>query len=160
MDKSIVHLLKWKIKKDGYLKIKINGSCMEPFITDSEIILVENINNYNDLKSGDIILVYSDNHLRAHRIVSMKKTQIYTKGDNALAFDENIDYKNIIGVIKLDGYNGLNKEILKYFFTKLSYIEGYFFSLHCKNKFPLVKWKTLVKITKKIKAMVLFLLKN
>src|SRR5690554_3475348 len=153
MTNNLVKILKWKIKKDGHIKINIKGSCMEPFIMDSETLLVKNSNN--EFKSGDIVLIYTNESLKAHRITLIKKNKVYTKGDNAFTLDRNHDYLNIIGIIKKSECTTMKDKIFRHIFAKLSFLEGYLFRLHNKGFFPFVKWMVLIKLIKKVKSYII-----
>jgi len=90
------NLAKWKCDKYGMINIHIVGKCMEPLIKHGDVITISKLSC--DPQLGDIVLVYTDNLLKVHRIVYIDNSIVLTKGDNVDCFDRNTDIKNIIGL--------------------------------------------------------------
>jgi len=110
-DIDIVNLMIHAYKKSTKpFKIKVSGNSMTPVIQDGEYIIVK---KSDQLRVGDIILFqYEATKLLVHRIVKIRKTAIYTKGDYAVDI-EIVDKDSIIGrvsdIVKNDCFYPLHK---------------------------------------------------
>lgn len=147
-------IIKRKLKSEPEVRIKIQGSCMEPFILDNQVAIVKSC-DLGDLKIGDIVLLFALDSLRIHRIVHVdyQKTIFYTKGDNALSYDPLLYNTEIIGAVsEIEGSNininnnGRLIKVIAYF----SWKEGYYFNkLQRKNS---SNYKLFMKMHKLIKS--------
>lgn len=108
-------LMIWKLNHDGYLNIDVSGKCMEPMLDDHDKIKIYPISE--KLNLGDVVLIYSPEKCRIHRIVYINSHKVLTKGDNEITFDANRDLTNILGI-----YRGRNK--MKRLLAILSFWEG------------------------------------
>lgn len=53
----------------------------------------------DDLHVGDVVLVRAARGLTAHRVVSISRSRVVTRGDNALVNDEPVDAADVLGRI-------------------------------------------------------------
>lgn len=91
---SELNMMKFMISKFGTISFKCFGECMIPWVYSGQIMIKKYT---NAIKKGDIVLVYSDNFFKVHRVVKIKNNNIITKGDFTVTFDSNNDPNNIIG---------------------------------------------------------------
>ncbi len=96
----------------GYTTFNITSGSMEPTIYIDDYVFVK-LNNKN-IKKGDIITFKKNNTIITHRIVSIDKNTIITKGDNNNVEDEPIKRKDVIGkVIHIGHEYGIYLKIIK-----------------------------------------------
>ncbi len=96
------------LKKDiatigGYTVLEVVSGSMEPTIHVGDYVIVNT--NAKGYKKGDIISFFDDGIIVTHRLVSINKNEIVTKGDANNSEDEPLPANNIIGkyVMKLGG---------------------------------------------------------
>ena len=145
-----LNIAKWKLNKQNYLEIRVNGTCMEPFLYNNQKIIIKKTNQNIDI--GDMVLTNTDGTLTIHRIVYKKNNSILTKGDNLMHFDGNKNIENIIGILCTD--NGYEKKYKK-FLAKISYMEG-----HLNTKYKLKKRKYILRLIKLTRVLRKACLKN
>lgn len=93
---SELNIMKFMINKFGTVPFRCSGECMIPWVHEGKVI----IKKYNkEVKKGDIVLVYSDNFFKIHRVVKVENNTIITKGDFTVTYDSNNDKNNIIGYL-------------------------------------------------------------
>lgn len=88
--------MKFMINKFGTIPFRCSGECMIPWVQDGKVIIKKYI---KEVKKGDIVLVYSDNFFKIHRVVKVENNNIITKGDFTVTYDSNNDKSNIIGYL-------------------------------------------------------------
>ena len=92
-----VNILKKEIVTiNGYVAFDVVSGSMEPTIHIGDMIIVDTkIKKY---KKGDIVTYYdSEGSLVTHRILSINKKEMITKGDNNNIEDKPVAVKNIVG---------------------------------------------------------------
>lgn len=92
-----VELVKKILYKTKKIKTKIYGSSMSPFLKDGDDILIKKV-EISTLKEGDVILYNSNRVLVVHRIISIGKDSIITKGDNSNKKTK-INNNNVLGIV-------------------------------------------------------------
>lgn len=88
----------------GYSVLEVVSGSMEPTIHVGDLIIIDT--SVKDYKENDIVTFYDvKGSFVTHRIISIDKDEMITKGDNNNTEDEPIATKNIIGkyVFKLTG---------------------------------------------------------
>lgn len=84
-----LHRMKLRLMQDGECSIRIKGQCMEPFVFDGDEIIITCCEKY---KTGDLVLISSQNHFCLHRYLGKHKNgAIRTKGDLCYIYDEDSD---------------------------------------------------------------------
>ena len=78
----------------GFRIYKVGSGSMEPTIHVNSLILIKESNNY---KEKDIVTYYDNNSYVTHRIVSVDKDTIITKGDANNTEDKPINKKQVVG---------------------------------------------------------------
>lgn len=115
---SATHLIVDILNGGSTLRVKITGKSMVPFLYGGEIALIKKV-PCSHMHRGDLILFKSfRNALTLHRIIHKKgsngETIFLTKGDAMRAFDEGVQYQNVLGkVYKLEiaDSNGVRRVI-------------------------------------------------
>lgn len=69
---------------------------MSPLIKVDDYVEVVRRDTYFQ---GDIVAVYINNNIYIHRILSLNKGKITTKGDKTFTVDSTVDSKMVIGVV-------------------------------------------------------------
>lgn len=79
MSSPRVLALKAKLRRDGFIEVKLHGRCMEPFLVAGDTARISPVET---VEVGDICLVELESgELALHRIVSMRDDYVLTKGD-------------------------------------------------------------------------------
>lgn len=103
------------MKKDyvnigGYSFFEVISGSMSPTINVGDIIIVK-LNDY--FEQNDIIIYKSENSMITHRVISIEKNKIITKGDSNNTEDSLIEKQDVIGkVIQIIPKVGTIKSIL------------------------------------------------
>lgn len=89
-----------------YKIISIASGSMEPYLNIGDAIIYENIDNYNVLDIGDVIVFRHDGIIVIHRIDSIEeknnKRYFITKGDNNDNVDDyKLEEKDVLGIMRL-----------------------------------------------------------
>lgn len=80
----------------GYTILEVVSDSMYPTIKKGDLIIIDT--KEKDYKSNDIITFYDENKsLVTHRLISIEKEKIQTKGDNNDSLDNRLPIKNIVG---------------------------------------------------------------
>jgi len=80
------------------LSIKMGGSSMWPFIKDGETVVVRRM-RFEDIVTGDVIVVYVNGRMICHRVFRKKHRCIQTKADALTGLDAEISERNILGKV-------------------------------------------------------------
>lgn len=115
---SAIHLLSDVLNDGSTLRVKVTGRSMVPFLCGGEIALIKKV-SCSHLHRGDLILFKSSrNALTLHRIIHKKdsngETTFLTKGDALRAFDEVVQYQNVLGKVyqlEISDSNGIRRVI-------------------------------------------------
>lgn len=98
LHKNLTEIYQQKIKELKNINVTISTGSMRPLIKPGELITCEYKENY---KPGDVIIFFNGSKIIAHRIVQIRKNEIFTQGDNNISPDPLPTTKDhIIGVIK------------------------------------------------------------
>ena len=80
----------------------VRGNSMEPTAYDGDKIMIQPINNYDDLKVGQIVAIVSEDHRHfvVHRIKEIEATSrtIYEQGDNRET-GSYVNFERIKGIV-------------------------------------------------------------
>lgn len=115
-----VHINEYKI-----MRIKAVGNSMIPTIKSDEYVIFEKQKNYS---MNDIILYFSNNQFKIHRIIKLKERNFFTvKGDNE-TYREDIHLDDIIGVLNRNSVLEQNEK--QYLLTVNKYQIKVYFKNH------------------------------
>ncbi len=96
----------------GYTFMNISSGSMEPTIKVKDYVIIK-LNNKN-YKKDDIVTFKSDNSIITHRIKTINKNTIITKGDANNTEDPPIQKKDIIGkVVHIGKSYGVILDVIK-----------------------------------------------
>lgn len=123
------------LKKDivtinGYVALDVVSGSMEPTLRIGDMIIVDT--KVKKYKKGDIVTFYdSEGSLVTHRIVSIGKKEMITKGDNNNTKDKPIEVKNILGkyVFKISKGQRIISSLKSPLITTLILINGVLFCI-------------------------------
>lgn len=93
---SELNIMKFMINKFGTIPFTCSGECMIPWVQEGKVTIKKYI---DEVKKGDIVLVYSDSFFKIHRVVKVENNNVITKGDFTVTYDSNNDKNNIIGYL-------------------------------------------------------------
>ena len=140
---------KERIQKSN-ITIKVISNCMIPAIATNDEVEVKVCSNY---LVGDIVAVFTDQKIRMHRVVRIKKNRIVTKGDNSFDLDKEVSEKEIIGLVHRNISKGCairRRRVIGFIIAKLSYIEAKLFrSMRNKRTHKNLKYISKIRIWKK-----------
>ena len=88
----------------GYSVLEVVSGSMEPTLQVGDLIVIQT--KHYQYQENDIVTFYDVNHsFVTHRIISLEKDQMITKGDNNNTNDEATATKNIVGkyLFKISG---------------------------------------------------------
>lgn len=90
-----------------YRLFKVATGSMEPYLKVGEVILIKDNAKY---KKGDIVTYKYKGSYVTHRVVTMNKNYIVTKGDANNTVDEAVKKKDVVGkmVLKLEVLSFIN----------------------------------------------------
>lgn len=96
-----IKIIKLLVKKNGSIKLNFMGSSMLPTIQPGASLHIMYCNNF---ETGNIYVYTDKDHnssykLVCHRLVDIKGSLYYFKGDNRDRVDEPVDKENIIGEV-------------------------------------------------------------
>lgn len=107
------------------MRIKAVGNSMIPTIKSDEYVIFEKQKNYS---MNDIILYFSNNQFKIHRIIKLKERNFFTvKGDNE-TYREDIHLDDIIGVLNRNSVLEQNEK--QYLLTVNKYQIKVYFKNH------------------------------
>lgn len=86
----------------GYTALEVKSGSMMPNIEIADLVIVKVIENKtkDSFKINDVITFKKNNHLITHRIISLDKNNLITKGDANNTEDQPIEYEDIIGRVE------------------------------------------------------------
>lgn len=99
-----IDLLKKTLEMKGQITLMVHGNSMLPTLLDNQAVIIQKTSN---IKIGDIIAYYffdaSEVKIIIHRVVFVRRTYVFTKGDNNNFIDPiKISFNNILGVINCE----------------------------------------------------------
>lgn len=98
---SVVEL----IQNGRQVKINISGSSMQPFLSDGDVILLDNI-KLEHIKIGTVILGKYNGAYVLHRVIKKSENFVFIAGDNNLSQIEKIEANDVLAIaiklIKID----------------------------------------------------------
>jgi len=97
----IPRLLAYSLKTPYPLAAITSGS-MQPTLKEGDLVFIKGINQEKvkeGIKEGQILVYHNDLGFIVHRVVSIDKDNLVTKGDANLVIDKPIDYKQVIGTV-------------------------------------------------------------
>ncbi len=100
MNPEIVCLFEDVLRRGSFLRLKVYGGSMEPFLRGGEVLTVRKV-PYHFLKRGDLIL-FRNSHGNAviHRIIRKRKCgMVQTKGDAAISLDKPVREDEVLGKV-------------------------------------------------------------
>jgi signal peptidase I len=92
----IEELLRESINKNGWLKVRLKGKSMRPFLNDGEILIVSRVLP-EDISVGNIILYSSDTGIVCHRVFRKEDNGFEIKPDAGIRPDIKIGHGQLIG---------------------------------------------------------------
>lgn len=78
------------------VRFHATGHSMHPIIRHGDYLLVEPV---REIRTGDVVLTLADRGLTAHRVCSLERGMVVTRGDNAPANDDPVETARVIGVV-------------------------------------------------------------
>ena len=87
------------------VRFQASGDSMHPSIRNGEHVHVAPV-EWASLRPGDVVLARAQRGLTAHRLVKLAAGAVTTRGDNAIAADASLPYKDILGRITHIERNG------------------------------------------------------
>ncbi len=124
----------------GIRVYRVASGSMEPHLKIGNTILIKKSSRF---KVGDVVTYKSDNEYVTHRIVSIDKDQIITKGDANNTEDKPITKKDIVGklIYKFWIFGFINYLLLQPFTWVLLFIVGLIITIFIPNPPPVKKKK-------------------
>jgi signal peptidase len=91
------------LKRGNYLRFRIKGESMRPFLRDGQVVIVKRLDP-SEMRAGDIIFLrFPPSQIVIHRLIKKTlengKTVFLTKGDASFHFDPYVYSENILGKI-------------------------------------------------------------
>lgn len=122
--------------------IRFQGDSMYPFLIDGDRLEVK-FCKYPEISVGDIVLIYSDQCLFAHRIIDISikgnETRVFEAGDNSLISRQVTE--NIIGIItafkRRDRLHNLTQDNWQRISSSIARYQRFFLSL--RDRLPAIK---------------------
>ena len=98
VNKLTSRFLQNALKQGAFLKVRVEGSCMEPVIKPGSFVKVERLDG---LRVGSVVLL-KDHRKRylVHRVVCMNADSVVTCGDRNHFVDYPVPYSSVLGVIR------------------------------------------------------------
>ena len=99
------------LKRGSSLRVKVTGRSMVPFLNDGEFVTIKKVPPHALRKGNLIFFKNSQGTPLLHRIIQRRKSFDHkiifrTKGDALIAFDEPVQYQNVLGkVIRIEKRN-------------------------------------------------------
>lgn len=79
-------ILKLRVMIGEPFQVRVHGDSMQPVLQDGDLIRIQ---PKKELKKGDIVLfTYHEEGEKVHRIISITKSAVFCKGDNAFRIEE------------------------------------------------------------------------
>jgi hypothetical protein len=78
------------------VRFRAHGRSMFPAIADGDVLEVSAIAPH---RAGDVVLVQSQEGIRAHRVISSTRERIVTRGDSCLEADAGANTGSVFGVV-------------------------------------------------------------
>jgi signal peptidase I len=78
------------------VRFRATGHSMHPLIRCDDYLLVEPA---SQIRRGDVVLTLADRGLTAHRVVSVSRGYVTTRGDNAPGDDDPVEATRVLGVV-------------------------------------------------------------
>lgn len=90
----------------NYYAVAIASGSMAPNINKGDVVVIEKIDRYDNLKVGDVLAYNYDGKIIVHRIINIieedGKYYFYTKGDNNNSQDDFVIYEDmIVGIVNI-----------------------------------------------------------
>lgn len=92
----IEELLRESININGWLKVRLKGKSMRPFLNDGEILIVSEVLPEN-ISIGDIILYSGDTGIVCHRVYRKEDNGFEIKPDAGIRPEIKIGHGQLIG---------------------------------------------------------------
>lgn len=78
-------------------RFQARGRSMVPVISDSDILQIEPIRSWSELRTGDIVLFHIKGEFRVHRVIRKGRHCLYARGDASTTEEGPITYRDILG---------------------------------------------------------------
>ena len=91
-------LFRESINKNGWLKVRLRGKSMRPFLNDGEILIVTRVLP-EDVSVGDIILYSGDTGMVCHRVYRKENNGFEIKPDAGMRPETRIGRGQVIGKV-------------------------------------------------------------
>ena len=91
-------LTKKSLPTEGRTRVRVISDSMAPLILSGDAVVIEKV-LLNELKRGDIIMIFRNGEFITHRFISRQKNEWYTKGDQYHSLDQPVASEDIIGKV-------------------------------------------------------------